>query len=358
MILTFKYRIKDATTKKYLERHARAVNYVWNYCCEIQKKTESIYRSGAPKRRWPTHFDYNNLTAGTCRFLDLHATTINEVCRQFANSRNKAKRSPKFRVSGGPRRSLGWVPFTNRCLKIKGDVAIYKKRKFRFWKTRDIPQDIRTGSFSEDSKGHWYLCVQCEVPEHKVVVTANIGIDLGLKTLATCSNGDTIAAMRHFRRFEAELAIQQRAGNKARVRAIHAKIKNSRKDQLHKASTKIARENSFIVVGDVNSAKLKRTKMGKSVSDAGWSEFRYMLRYKARRHGATYIEANEQFTSQTCSDCGVIGGPKGIAGLGIRQWECSSCGASHDRDVNAAKNILAVGMRSHLPAEEISSFTG
>lgn len=249
------------------------------------------------------------------------------------------------------------MPITKKCVRIRGDSAIYMKRAFRFWKTRDIPPIIKTGTFTQDARGRWYLCLQCEVQE-TVAATGLIGIDLGLKTLATCSNGDTIAAMQHFRRFEAELAVQQRAGNKARVRAIHAKIKNSRKDQLHKASNKIARENCFIVVGDVKSAKLAKTRMAKSVMDAGWYDFKYMLRYKASRHGAVFMEVNERFTSQTCSCCGVIpdSSPKGIGALGIRHWDCSGCGASHDRDVNAAMNILAVGVRSHLQADEISPF--
>jgi transposase len=105
----------------------------------------------------------------------------------------------------------------------------------------------------------------------------------------------------------------------------------------------------------VSAAKLAKTRMAKSVLDAGWTTFRNQLRYKASRHGARYIETDERWTSQTCSCCGVIpdSSPKGMGALGVRHWECSDCGATHDRDVNAALNILRVGRERPPPAVEI-----
>ena len=162
----------------------------------------------------------------------------------------------------------------------------------------------------------------------------------------------TVIVHQHiYRKYEAALASAQRDGNKRRAKAINAKIANARRDQMHKATTKIARENRLIVVGDVNAAQLKQTRIAKSVSDASWTMFRRQLEYKASRHQAIYIEADERFTSVTCSECGSLSGPKGIAGLRIRQWECSDCGTSHDRDVNAAHNILRVGLSAQAHAD-------
>ena len=131
-------------------------------------------------------------------------------------------------------------------------------------------------------------------------------------------------------------------------KSLQAKIKNTRKDFLHKLSTTLADQNAIIAVGDVNSKQLAQTRMAKSVLDAGWSMFRNMLAYKARRHQATFLEVDEKFTTQTCSTCGTLpeSRPKGIAGLGIRTWQCSACGTDHDRDVNSALNILAIAARS------------
>ena len=156
------------------------------------------------------------------------------------------------------------------------------------------------------------------------------------------SDGQKIEAPRHYRALEGKLAVAQRAHNKQRVRRIHAKIKNTRKDFLHKLSTTLADQNAIIAVGDVNSKQLAKTRMAKSVMDAGWSTFRSMLKYKS----AGYVEVDEKFTTVTCSACGVRGGPQSQKGLRVREWQCSACGADHDRDVNSALNILAIAARS------------
>jgi IS605 OrfB family transposase len=150
-----------------------------------------------------------------------------------------------------------------------------------------------------------------------------------------------------YRKSEERLATVQRARKTRRARAIHAKIANRRKDFLHKASAKLAEEYGLIFVGDVSPSKLAQTKMAKSVHDAGWSRFREMLAWKLRlRGGGMLLEVSEHLTTQTCSKCGRLPSsrPTGIAGLGIREWTCDDCGTAHDRDVNAAKNILRCGL--------------
>lgn len=157
--------------------------------------------------------------------------------------------------------------------------------------------------------------------------------------------GEKIEAQRLYRGAEAKLAVAQRANKKQRVKAIHAQIANRRKDFLHKLSTRLVKENGAIFVGNVNAAGLAKTNMAKSVLDAGWSSFRAMLQYKCDHAAVWFEEVNERYTTQTCSDCGALpdSRPKGIAGLGIREWTCSECGSVHDRDTNAARNILARG---------------
>jgi len=148
--------------------------------------------------------------------------------------------------------------------------------------------------------------------------------------------------------------LAQQRGQKRRAVALNAKTRNCRRHFLHEQSTRIVREHSRVIVGDVNASSLAQTRMAKSVLDAGWSMFREMLRYKALRHGVSFEVVDESFSTQTCSDCGAIGGPKGIAGLGIRQWDCGHCGSSHDRDVYAARNLLA-GAERRPPVAEIPS---
>ena len=136
-----------------------------------------------------------------------------------------------------------------------------------------------------------------------------------------------------------------------RSRAIHAKIANRRKDFLHKLSTDLVKANGAIFVGNVNASALAKTRLAKSVLDAGWSAFRTMLLCKCADAGVWFDEVDEAFSTQTCSVCNSRAGPKGRKDLGIRGWQCTVCGAVHDRNVNAAHNILAAGHRRL--AEEI-----
>ena len=223
-------------------------------------------------------------------------------------------------------------------------MAIY----FNVWDSYGLSQyNFRAGNFAQDARGRWYFNITVQIEEkpmlHPEGVKA-IGIDLGLKEIATCSDGEKLKAERFYRQLESKLAIAQRANNKTQVKTIHAKIKNRRKDTTHKFTTNLVKNNGAIFVGDVSSSKLAKTKMAKSTLDAGLSMFKTQLQYKAMAHGVWFEVVDERYTTQTCSCCGDLSpnSPKGRAGLGIREWICH-CGAVHDRDINAARNILALG---------------
>ncbi len=340
-IVTFKYRIKDRRAAKVLRGHAFQVNQCWNWCVAQHRDTLDRYRAGAPKRKWLSHFDLAKTFKGYGREIGLHQQTIGSICEQWVRNR-----STRFRASYGPKRSLGWIPFQKQSRQVEGNSLWYLGKQYRFFgsKRRPLPDNAKGGAFVEDALGRWYVCFHVEVADRQPHGNGIIGIDLGLKSLAVMSDGQKIKAPRHYCALEGKLAVAQRARNKQRVRRIHVKIKNARKDFLHKLSTTLTDQNALIAVGDVNSKQLAKTRMAKSVLDAGWSIFRAMLRYKS----AEYVEVDEKFTTQTCSQCGALPPerPKGIAGLGIRMWQCSACGADHDRDVNAARNILAIAARS------------
>lgn len=180
----------------------------------------------------------------------------------------------------------------------------------------------------------------------KSTATKAIGIDLGLKDIPTCSDGTIISNPKFYRNYEQKLGIAQRAKNKNRVRALHAKIANCRKDHLHKASTMLVKENALIIVGDLSAKKLVKTKMAKSVLDTGFSALKTILKYKCENAGVMFEEVNEAYTTQVCSCCKKISSssPKGRTDLGIREWQCVECGTFHEnRDINSALNILALG---------------
>lgn len=351
MILTYKYRLKDRRAKRALSAHAYACNQVWNWCVAQHKNAVARYLSGAPPRRWMTYFDIAKQCKGVGVDLGIRQQTVELVCQRFALSRDQHKRCPKFRSSFGQKRALGWIPFRGETRQVAGNAVTYAGKAYRFFgsKRRPLPETAKGGAFVEDAQGRWWVTFQVEVAEPSAARDGEIGIDLGLKSLATMSDGQVVENPRHLRVYAERLAVAQRASNKRRARAIHQKIANTRRDFHHKLSTRLARDYAFIAVGDVNAKRLAKTRMAKSVLDAGWSSFRAMLAYKA----ATYVEVDERFTTQTCSSCGALPPerPKGIAGLGMRVWDCSDCGASHDRDVNAARNILRLGRSVAPPVE-------
>lgn len=359
MILTFKYRVKDggASTRRALRGQSRAVNYVWNYCCQIDREAHKRWRAGSVVRR-PSAFDLIKLCTGASRELGLHSDCVSAICQKFTDARQACfPKTPRFRSF---KRNLDWIPVStfNRAAKLEGGRLTFQKRKYHLWFSRPLPEDgkPKSWSFSTDARGRWYVNIQVELPEvAKREVRSEIGIDLGLKTFAALSNGDKIEMPAFYRRSETELARLQRFGLKNRARSLAAKVANQRKHFLHMQSTRLVETYDRIVVGDVSASRLAKTKMAKSVLDAGWSAFRSMLQYKSIATGAETIVVNERMTSQTCSCCGSIpaSSPKGMGALGIRHFVCSDCGASHDRDTNAARNILRVGAERRAPVVEI-----
>jgi len=338
MIRTYRYRIKDSTAAPKLNELARSCNFVWNFCNESQEHALCW------NQRWPTYQDLCKLTTGSSKELGLHSQTVQAVCEQYATRRQQFKKR-KLRWRG--KRSPGWVPFKASGVKVVGDTVTYSGQTFYFWKSREIPGPIKCGSFSQDSRKRWYVNFVVDVPESEATTgTKQIGIDLGLKTLATCSDGSKIEAPRWYRNQQKRIAEHQRKKRSRQARNLQAKIANRRNDFLHKESDRLTKECEFIVVGDVCSSKLTKTNMAKSVNDAGWSTFKNLLSYKAIARKVAYCEVSERLTTQTCSCCGVIGGPKGREGLGVREWVCGECRAVHDRDVNAAMNILRLGHQS------------
>lgn len=334
-------RIKDKHAKHLLEQ-SREVNQVWNYCQETSLKIL------ARERRFCTGYDLDQLTSGaTKEGLSLHSQTLQAVSAEYCTRRRQFKKTKlRWRVSHGSRRSLGWIPVKASALTYRAGQVHYQGAALSLWDSFGLADyQLRSGSFSEDSRGRWYLNVTVDAKHPaKTVGTSSVGIDLGLKDLAALSNGQTVEVQQFYRDLEPALAVAQRAGHKGRTKAIHAKISNRRKDFLHKLSTRLVKEHGAIFIGNVNAAGLAKTNMAKSVLDAGWSMFRTQLQYKGDSAGSWVREVNEAYSTQECSCCHARTGPKGLAGLGVRQWTCSVCQFEHVRDTNAAKNILARGL--------------
>jgi putative transposase len=353
-VKTLKLRIKDKHAKAMLAM-ARDVNTVWNFCNETQYRSLKRY-CNRPKV-WLSGFDLQKLTNGfvKCDGVAVGSQTVQQTCEEFATRLRQSKRQKlNWRVSNrkSPKYSLGWIPFKKRALTYKYGQLRFNGISIGLWDSYGLSKyEMGAGSFNEDSRGRWYvnIAVKIKVEEKRAPDGAtSLGIDLGLKTTATYSDGARFDMPRWYRQSEKALGIAQRANKKRRVKGIHAKIENQRKDAIHKETTALVKKHAAIFVGNVNAKAMAKTSVAKSVHDAAWTMFRTALKYKAIRQCVVFEEVNEAFSTQTCSSCGSLpdSRPKGIAGLGIREWTCSDCGTVHDRDTNAAMNILRCGRAS------------
>ncbi|WP_201586592.1 RNA-guided endonuclease InsQ/TnpB family protein [Psychrobacter sp. HII-4] len=353
---TLKLRIKDKHATQ-LNILAGAVNFVWNYVNELSfkhlQRTDQFFSA----------YDLAAYTKGSGEYLNLHSQTLQAISEVHAKSRKQFKKAKLNWRTNNPkakRRSLGWIPFKRTAIKhlstrqsgkkslkstIQLSLAKAKKLTIDLWDSYNLSlYNINTCELVQDARGRWYACITVkEFPKIKCG-TGQVGIDLGCKDSAVSSNGDVLTTkLTH--QYAEKLAIAQRAKNKKRVKTIHAKIKNTRQDLIHKFTSKLVKANSLIVVGKIKSTSFTSSKLAKSVYDAGWFEIKRQLDYKCANAGCHYIEVNEAYSTQTCSCCGSRqDSPKGSSGLGIRAWFCRSCKTTHQRDVNGAKNILAVGL--------------
>ena len=338
IVKTYRYRIKDSNVRQHLLKLASAVNYVWNYCNETAEK--SVKSSS----KFLSKFDMNKLTAGCGAELGLHSQTVQAIGEEHTARRIKARRR-KLRWRSY-KTNLGWIPFKASGIQCMGNTVTYCKHKFRLWYSQPLIGRILSGNFAQDSRGRWYVNIQCEVPvappNNAVAVVA---VDLGLKTQVTCSDGTKYSHQSITKQYAKTLATAQRAHKTKRALAIHTKIANARKDWNHKISTQLIDNHAAIYVGNVSSRRIgaKSKYLAKSVTDSSWYQLKSMLKYKAIARGVLYSEIDERFSTQRCSACGALTGPSGLSQCSIRQWDCT-CGAHHDRDVNAARNILTTAL--------------
>jgi putative transposase len=210
---------------------------------------------------------------------------------------------------------------------------------------------------TREADGRWFVTLAVDQPDPAPLPATNrsVGVDLGLTDFAVLSTGEKVAHPRQMDRHERRLKHYQRMlarkqrgsanRHKARRRVArqHARVRDARRDFLHKTSTRLVREFDTIVVEDLNVAGMVRNRrLAKSIAQTGWAELRHMLTYKAERTGRRLLVVDRWYPStKTCSECGHL---LGSLPVGTRRWRCPACGTRHDRDVNAAKNILAAGL--------------
>ena len=234
--------------------------------------------------------------------------------------------------------------------------------------SRTLPKaaKVTTVTVSKDAAGRYFVSLLCDDAVcAKRRVSAQVGIDLGLAHFAVLSTGEKVEAPKVFRRYEARLVVLQRraakkqkgSANRAKARLkvakLHARIADTRANFLHQLSSRIVRENQVIAVESLAVCNMKKNRsLAKSISDAGWGEFLRQLEYKAAWYGRTLVGIDRWYpSSKRCHDCGHT---VSEIPLRVREWVCPECGTAHDRDVNAARNILTAGLAGLACGETVS----
>ncbi|MCK0093241.1 transposase [Rhodococcus sp. F64268] len=261
--------------------------------------------------------------------------------------------APRFRSRKDNRQT---IRLTRNGFSIRDNRKLYiaKVGEVKVAWSRELPSEPSSVSIIKDAAGRYFASFVVETTDEPLPeCDTEVGIDLGLAAFAVLSDGKVIESPRFFRRAERRLRRAQQSlsrkekgsknSAKARIRVAkaHAEVSDARRDWAHKHSTAIVRENQAVFVEDLCVKGVARTRLAKSVHDAGWGMFTRMLEEKAARYGRVFVKVDRWFpSSQLCSACGRVDGPKPLS---VRVWTCQGCGVVHDRDVNAARNILAAG---------------
>ncbi|WP_329311644.1 RNA-guided endonuclease InsQ/TnpB family protein [Streptomyces sp. NBC_01262] len=266
--------------------------------------------------------------------------------------------APRFKSKRDTRQSVRFTANARWRITPGGKLSLPKIGDLEVKWSRALPSQPSTVTVVKDSAGRYFASFVIETGpgEELPQTTAEVGIDLGLTHFAVFSDGRKISSPRFLRRAEKKLKRTQQAlsrkqkgsANRAKARLklarAHARVTDARREFHHQLSTRLIRENQAISVEDLCVKGLVRTRLAKSVHDAGWSAFVGMLEYKAARYGRTFARVDRFFpSSQLCSVCGFKDGPKPLA---VREWTCGNCGTVHDRDVNAAINIKTEGRKT------------
>ncbi|MFB7569673.1 MULTISPECIES: RNA-guided endonuclease InsQ/TnpB family protein [unclassified Streptomyces] len=357
----FKYRFYPTDEQAAeLSRTFGCVRLVYNKA--LQERTRAWYgeqrrisyvQSSAALTQWKK-------TEGLDFLAEVSSVPLQQALRHlqtaFANFFAKRAKYPRYKSR---KKSRASAEYTRSAFKWRdGQLTLARMTgplDIRW--SRPLPEGAEptTVTVSRDSAGRWFVSMLVEDTVVPASATdAAVGLDAGITSLVTLSTGEKITNPRHERRDRARLAKAQRElsrkakgsanreKTRRRVARVHARIADRRRDVLHKLSTRLVRENQTVVIEDLTVRNLlKNGKLARAISDAAWADLRMMLEYKCAWYGRELVVIDRWFpSSKLCGACGMV---REKLPLNVREWTCE-CGATHDRDVNAARNLLAAGL--------------
>jgi len=319
---------------------------------EVQRRVITLAKA-TPERTW---------LAGVASVALVQACQdARRAYKNWFDSLKDRRKGPKIRHPK-PRRKRGRqsIRLTRNGFALHGErLYVAKVGDIKVEWSRALPSVPSSVTVIGEPDGRYYasFVVQREATPLPAC-DREVGIDLGITSLVVTSDGEAVtnprfyrAAQRRLRRAQRVLSRRQqgsanRAKARHRVAVLHRRVRDARLDHAHKTALRLVRDNQAVYAEDLAVSGLMRTRLAKSVADVGWSQLTRCIQEKAAQYGRTFAKVGRfEPTSQVCSACGVKDGPKP---LGVRQWTCPACGTVHDRDVNAARNILALGRRERL----------
>lgn len=371
MQLRYNFRIYPTTGQRTaLARTFGCARVVYNDALRIRKdahaaklpfpktgdlsKTLITQAKQTPERAWLSNAPVGVMQQAL-RDLD---TAYRNFFGSLSGKRKGAKvGEPRFRSKHDNRQTARYTKSDAFRIRPNGKLRLPKVGEVTVRWSRELPSEPTSVTVIKDAAGRFFASFVVETDGSEVLpeTTPEVGIDLGLTHFAVLSDGRKITAPKFFRRAERKLRKAQQSlarktkGSSNRKKAVvkvaraHAHTAAARRDFHHKLSTTLIRENQAVYVEDLSVKGLARTRLAKSIHDAGWSAFVGMLEYKAARYGRVFARVDRFFpSSQLCSACGFKDGPKP---LDVREWTCRGCDTVHDRDINAARNIRTEGSK-------------
>ncbi|MBG0820209.1 IS200/IS605 family element transposase accessory protein TnpB [Planomonospora sp. ID91781] len=357
----YKYRFHPTPEQVFeLARTFGCVRYVYNKALEMRSRAYTIEGRKVSYVETSATLTAWKRTEGLEFLSEVSSVPLQQALRHlqaaFANFFAKRAKYPVFKSR---KKSRASAEYTRSAFRWRDGTLTLAKMDTPLdivW-SRPLPEGAEpsTVTVSRDAAGRWFVSILVEETIRPLEpVDASVGVDAGITSLVTLSTGEKITNPKHERRDRRRLAKAQRnlsrkakgSNNRAEARLkvarAHARITDRRRDFLHKLTTRLVRENQTVVIEDLTVRNLvKNHNLARAISDASWRELRSMLEYKTAWYGRDLVVVDRWFpSSRLCSACGAL---QETMPLGVRGWTCA-CGAVHDRDVNAAKNILAVGL--------------
>jgi putative transposase len=364
MQVRYRYRLYPAPGQRQaLARTFGCARVVYNDCLRVRNEAYANREKISDTEVQRRVITLAKLTPERTWLADVASVALVQACqdarrayKNWFDSLTGRRKGPKIRHPK-PKRKHGRqsIRLTRNGFALHGGrLYVAKVGDIKVEWSRDLPSVPSSVTVIREPDGRYYasFVVQREAMPLPAC-DREVGIDLGLNSLVVTSDGEAVAhprfyrvAQRRLRRAQRVLSRRQKgSANRARARhrvaVIHLKVRDARLDHAHKTALRLVRDNQAVYAEDLAVSGLARTRLAKSVADAGWSQLLRCIEEKAARYGRTFARIGRfEPTSQVCSTCGVKDGPKPLA---IRTWQCMECGTVHDRDINAARNILAAG---------------